>query len=296
MTVKTKQTEMDRLIGRYLRHLSNSVSENTKSSYKTDLVVFKDYIEGRGLSITAVTLEHLEDYAEYLKGKYAEATQSRRLQLVKYFFSYLEEIKYITENPAPILRLPKIPKREVVYLDLGEAKRLLKAIDKEQNEFLRLRDKAIILMILNHGLRVEEVERIKLTSIKGKTISVIGKGNKERTLILTDDVITAINEYLEVRFDIDSEYLFLSTRRRPMSKRAMQEMAYKYFNNAGLEGYSIHKLRSTAATLMSDRGVETSDIQEILGHESILTTKLYTSTTTTKKEQVAERMNGLFTS
>lgn len=296
MTAKAKKTEMDRLIDRYLRHLSNSVSENTKNSYKTDLIVFKNYIEGMGLSITEVTLEHLEDYAEYLKGKYAESTQSRRLQLVKYFFIYLKEIKYITENPAPILRLPKIPKREVVHLDLGEAKRLLKTIDKEQNEFLRLRDRAIILMILNHGLRVEEVERIKLTSIKGKTISVIGKGNKERTLILTDDVITAINEYLEVRFDTDSEYLFLSTWRRPMSKRAMQEMAYKYFDIAGLEGYSIHKLRSTAATLMSDRGIETSDIQEILGHESILTTKLYTSTTTTKKEQVAERMSGLFTS
>lgn len=296
MTAKAKKTEMDRLIDRYLRHLSNSVSENTKNSYKTDLIVFKNYIEGMGLSITEVTLEHLEDYAEYLKGKYAESTQSRRLQLVKYFFIYLKEIKYITENPAPILRLPKIPKREVVHLDLGEAKRLLKTIDKEQNEFLRLRDRAIILMILNHGLRVEEVERIKLTSVKGKTISVIGKGNKERTLILTDDVITAINEYLEVRFDTDSEYLFLSTWRRPMSKRAMQEMAYKYFDIAGLEGYSIHKLRSTAATLMSDRGIETSDIQEILGHESILTTKLYTSTTTTKKEQVAERMSGLFTS
>ena len=217
------------------------------------------------------------------------------LQVVKFFMGYLTEIRYIAENPSTILKLPKIPKRDVVHLTLKEARRLLRVIDKEGNDFLRLRDKAIIIMFLQHGLRVEEMSKVKISDIKDKTISIIGKGDKQRTLILTDDVITAIENYMEVRFDVDTDYLWLSTRKKQMSARGIQNMVYKYLDMANLKGYSVHKLRSSAATLMSDKGVETSDIKEILGHESIITTLRYTATTTTKKEQIAEKMNGLFT-
>lgn len=301
-----KPSEMDRLIQRYIKNLSDSVSEKTKIDYESDLNMFSEYLADNNLEIKLVTLEHLENYAEHLRTKpiksrgttkegYAPSSRSRMLQVVKFFMDYLTEIKYITSNPSEILKLPKIPKREIVYLTLKQAKKLLNAIDDEDNKFLRLRDRAIILMILNHGCRVDEMSKVKISDIKDKTIKIIGKGNKERTLILTDDVITAINEYKRVRFDVNTDYLFLSTRRQAMSKRAMQEMAYKYFDKAGLKGYSIHKIRSTAATLMSDNGIETSDIQEILGHESILTTKRYTATSRIKKEQIANKMNGLFT-
>ena len=296
-TLKTNQIEMDVLIQRYLKHLLNSVSQSTKDNYEIDLKILQEYMELNNLSITEIETEHLEDYSVYLQDvkNYAESTQSRKIQLVKYFFEYLKKIKYISENPATTLKLPKLPERNPVYLDLKEAKKFIGVINKEKNEYLRSRNNAIALILLNHGLRVAELTDMKLSNINGKTLSIIGKGNKERQIILTDDTITAINEYLQVRYDIDTDYLFLSERRKPINKRSVQLMITNYLEKAGLEGYSVHKLRHTAATIMSDKGVETSDIQEILGHADISTTKIYTHTTTTKKEQIAEKMNGLFT-
>lgn len=301
----TTQSEMDKLIQRYMNHLSDSVSDKTKDDYKSDLEVFKDYLESQGLKIKNVTLENLENYAEYLRTKpvkrgketqigYAPSTRSRMLQLVKYLFEYLNGIKYVAENPSVMLKLPKIPDRQPVYLDLYQAKLLLEVVDKERNEFLRLRDKAMLLTFLTHGLRVEEMANMKISDIKDDKLSVIGKGDKERVLILTSNVLKAIDEYLNIRFDVDTDYLFLSTRRKQIHKRTIQATVDKYLNNAGLMEYSTHKLRSTAATLMSDQGVQISDIQEILGHKDIATTKIYVDTSTVKKEQIAQKMNDLF--
>lgn len=291
------QTEMDILIQRYIKHLRNSVSDKTKQDYTIDLEVFQRYIEKKGLKITDVTIEHLENYAEYLQNikQYAESTQSRKLQVVKYFFEYLIEIKYITENPSITLKLPKIPKREPVFLELKEAQKLIKIINKEKNKYLRIRDRAMFLILINNGLRVSELANIKISDIKGKKLTVIGKGNKERSMNLTDDTLEAINDYLKIRPNVDTDIIFLSNRKKPIGIRTIQATGDKYFDKMNLEGYSIHKMRHTAASLMSDQGIETSDIQEILGHESIVTTKIYTHTTEKKKEMIAQKMNGLLT-
>lgn len=285
---------MDLLIQRYLNSLTNQ-SEKTINAYTRDLEMFNDYMDRENLSVLQATLDDLQGYVKYLKieKEYSEATMNRRLQLVKYLYKYLHRTKVITENPSEYLELPKIPERLPESLTLKEAKKLIKVIDKEKNEFLRLRDRAIILIFLNHGLRVAEVSNLKLQNIKGNVLKFIGKGNKERSIIMTTDVITAINEYLGVRFDVETDNLFISERKKPINTRTIQYTVEKYFNNAGLEGY-CHLLRHTSATLMLEQDIDPRSIQVILGHQNLKTTELYMKVTDKRKEYAANQMEGLF--
>src|SRR5699024_1381430 len=131
------------------------------------------------------------------------------------------------------------------------------------------------------GLRLSELSSIDINKIKGDTLSVIGKGNKERTIFLNQSCITAINDYISVRpADVnDKNALFISKRKNRLSNRAIQHMIDKYIEKSGLDTsiYSTHKLRHTAATLMYKYGnVDIRALQEILGHESVSTTQIYT--------------------
>lgn len=286
---------MDLLIQRYLNSLTNQ-SDKTISDYTRDLEMFNDYMDRENLTVLKATLDDLQGYAKYLKveKEYSEATMNRRLQLVKYLYKYLHRTKVITENPSEYLELPKIPERLPESLTLKEAKKLIKVIDKEKNEFLRLRDKAIVLILLNLGLRANEVTELKLYNIKGNVLKFIGKGNKERSVVMTTDVITAINDYLIIRPNTGSEFLFLSERKLPINKRTIQSTIEKYFEKAGLVG-STHLLRHTSATLMLEQDIDPRSIQTILGHANIKTTELYMKVTDKRKGQVAQKMEGLFT-
>lgn len=286
---------MDLLIQRYLNSLTNQ-SEKTVSDYTRDLTMFNDYMDRENLTVLQATLDDLQGYAKYLKveKEYSEATMNRRLQLVKYLYKYLRRTRVITENPSEYLELPKIPERIPESLTLNEAKKLIKVIDKGKNEFLRLRDRAMILIFLNHGLRVNEMTELKLQNINENTLKFIGKGNKERSIIMTTDVITAINDYLAIKPEIDSNYLFLSERKSPINKRTIQYMVEKYFKEAGLTG-TVHDLRHTSASLMLENGIDPRTIQTLLGHSDIKTTELYMKVTDKRKEFAANQMEGLFT-
>lgn len=286
---------MDKYIERYLNSLTNQ-SQRTIDIYTKDLEMFNDYMKQKELPIITATLDQLQGYAKYLKvvKGYSEATMNRRLQLVKYLYKYLHRTRVITENPSEYLELPKIPERLPESFTLKEAKKILRMVNKEKNEYLRVRDNAIVLIFLNHGLRVEELSKLKLSNINGSTLKFIGKGNKERSVIMTDDVITAIKDYLTVRPEVESDYLFISERKLPISKRTLQETVYKYLNKAGLEG-SVHLLRHTSATLMLENDIDPRTIQSVLGHADIKTTELYMKVTDKRKEFAAQKMNGLFT-
>lgn len=294
-----KQT--DKYIKRYLNSLTNQ-SQNTINMYTKDLEMFNDYINSENLSIVDIKLYDLQNYARYLKEyispttnrNFSESTMNRKLQLVKYLYKYLHRSRVITENPSEYLELPKIPERLPESLTLKEAKKLVRAINKERNEYLRIRDRAIILIFLNHGLRVNEMAELKIYNIKGNVLKFIGKGNKERSVIVTDDVKYAINDYFTVRPDTGSEYLFLSERKLPINKRTIQFTVEKYFEEAELEG-SSHLLRHTSASLMLENDIDPRTIQTILGHSDIKTTELYMKVTDKRKEYAANQMNGIFT-
>lgn len=213
-------------------------------------------------------------------GNYARA---RKVAALKSYFKFLQgKAKIIEDNPTLDLESPKINKRHPIYLTLDESVNLLSSLDGNSKNYYR--DYCILTLFLNCGMRLSELCSIKIDKIKGDTLTIIGKGNKERTVYLNEACIKAINNYLTVRDDSkciaeDKEYLLLSSRYKPINKRTVELLVKKHISNSGLtnEKYTPHKLRHTAATLMYKHGnVDIRSLQSILGHENISTTQIYT--------------------
>lgn len=211
--------------------------------------------------------------------KNSNRTKARKIACIRSFFKYLYSIvKLIPENPAIDLETTKKNSRLPVALTLDESKGMLNSISGSNEK----RDYAIITLFLNCGLRLSELIGIDIDKIKGDTLTVIGKGNKERTIYLNDVCVEAIENYLAVRPEANPGHekaLFISNRKTRFTQRGVQHMVDKYLNEAGLAGknYSPHKLRHTAATLMYQYGhVDIRALQELLGHESVSTTQIYT--------------------
>lgn len=177
-----------------------------------------------------------------------------------------------------------------MYLTLEESQKLLSSIESRNKE----RDYCIITLFLNCGIRLSELCNIKIDDIRKDILLVTGKGNKERSIYLNDSCLKSIDEYMKVRDEMtgikDPEYLFLSEQRTRINKRTVQRTVKKYIESAGLDPskYSTHKLRHTAATLLYKyANVDIRSLQEILGHENIATTTIYTHV---DEEQIREAL------
>lgn len=236
----------------------------------------------REVYLKGITIIDLHSYISYRDNERdnSSTTRARKISSLRTFYKYLTTVsKTLDENPTLELETPKMKKRNPVYLTLDESKILLNSIAQEKNLFMRLRDFAIVLVFLTTGLRLSELSSMNIDSIKGTEFSVIGKGNKERHVYMTEACKYAIDSYLKVRPDIEDENaLFLSNRKNRMSNRAIQHMIEKHLKIAGFDTtrYSTHKLRHTAATLMYREGVDIRTLQKVLGHTSIATTQIYT--------------------
>jgi integrase/recombinase XerD len=289
--------QMDESIQRYIYSLTKQ-SKRTIDTYTMDLKLFDDYVKSKKLDILTLTLEDLQGYSRFLRfdKKYAESTMDRKLQVVKYLYKYLTEtIEVLQVNPAKKLELPEIPERLPKYLTLKEAQRLIKVIDKEKNDFLRTRDKAIMMIFLNNGLRVSELADLNLDNIRGNKLIFKGKNNRERPAKLNNDTLTVLKEYLKIRPEVSHNHLFLSTHKKPISVGAVQYTVYKYLDIAGLKGYSTHKLRHSAAVIMLEQGVGIRTIQQLYGHKDVKTTEIYANVTGKLMDEASDKMDGLFT-
>lgn len=229
-----------------------------------------------------VDLNVLYEYLNYLnrgRGNSA-ATRARKITAVKSFFKYLcNKAKLLDTNPAIDLDYVKQPKQLPRYFTVDESIALLEAIDGEYKE----RDYCIITLFLNCGMRLSELVNINIQDIHGDFLTVIGKGNKERTVYLNDACVDALNKFLPIRKEqsataSDKFALFLSRLGKRISRRTVQWTVEKYVSKLGLDPhkYTTHKLRHTAATLMHQSGVDVRVLQEILGHEHLSTTEIYT--------------------
>lgn len=234
----------------------------------------------------ALSLQDFYSYLSYLDNDKSDlaSTRSRKISAIRSFYKYLfSEIEVIDTNISDKLTNPKISQRQPVYLTLQETEKLLETVKEEQNEFLKSRDLAIIFTFLTTGMRLSELVSVNLSDISGDHFNIIGKGNKERTIYLTSNCIDLIEKYIEVRNkyvkNIDIDALFISTRKKRISNRAVQSTIDKYLKKAGFDVsvYSTHKLRHTAATLMYKYGnVDIRALKDILGHANVSTTQIYT--------------------
>ena len=291
-------------------------SQNTVKEYNYDIAHFLKFIKFKfnltniedeekikEISITdmdleivsKITLQDIHSFLAYLKTTYNSkpATLARKTASIRVFFKYLcNKMKKIPINPAQDLETPKLEKRLPKYLNLEQSKELLKVASASNgtghgNHDNSERNFAMITLLLNCGMRLSELVGINISDIdfNDNKLNVIGKGNKERTIYLNNACVKALKAYLAVRPRDGIKYnsrdaLFLSEQKKRISNRTVQYVVKNELKLAGIEKYdkySVHKLRHTAATLMYKYG--NSDIralQELLGHESISTTEIYT--------------------
>ncbi len=206
--------------------------------------------------------------------------RARKIASLRSFYKYISvKLKLIDENPTAELESVKLRKSLPKYFTVEDCKELLSSIDGKN----AVRDYCIITLFLNCGMRLSELVNINYTDIKNDVLTVLGKGNKERTIYLNDACIKALEDYMVIRNEqnptaSDRYALFLSSRNKRISRRTVQTIVEKYVKKIGLDPhkYTTHKLRHTAATLMYQSGVDIRVLQEILGHEQLSTTEIYT--------------------
>lgn len=283
-------------------------SEKTVCEYLLDIRTFFRYFKNKEKAIEMTRSEFEEipiidvdlnlireikqgDILDFLVFSYSRdngaSTRMRKLSALRSFFKYLVVKKgYIDVDPTANVDAPKKPKTLPKYMTYEECVRLLETVKGDTESNTNVRDYAIIVLFLNTGIRLSELTGLNLQSVSSdlSVIKVKGKGNKERVVYLNDMAKNALADYLQVR--LDPKYirtsdiaLFLSSREQRISVKTVQWMVGKYFEMAGLgyKGLSVHKLRHTAATLMYQTGkVDIRVLKDILGHEQLNTTQIYT--------------------
>lgn len=289
-------------VQKFLTHMTviQNKSELTVNEYASDLRLFFRYLKKQKdsalktvdfneINITDIDVNFLNKinyndillFLNYCKveRKVSSRTLARKITVLKCFYKYLMHNKIVDSSPLSDLDTPKINKTLPKHLTLEQSRMLLNCIDGDHKE----RDFCILTLFLNCGLRLSELVGLNLNDIfdDGK-MNVTGKGNKQRIVYLNNACVQALKSYLKVRPHEgvkDRDALFISRNKQRISKRTVQHIVYQYLDKSGLsnQGFSAHKLRHTAATLMYQYGeVDVLLLKEILGHENLSTTQIYT--------------------
>lgn len=231
--------------------------------------------------VQSITLTDVYDYMSYLSRDRGlnNTSRARKVASIRSFYKYLtNKAKLLSVNPVQDLDPPRMKKSLPRYLDLDESVNLLDSVDGKNST----RDYCILTLFLNCGLRISELVSLNKTDVRGEQLRVLGKGNKERILYLNDACRQALDAWLVERNAlalVDQNALFVTLQnRRRISKAAVHKLVKKHLSAAGLDStqYSSHKLRHTAATLMLQNGVDVRTLQEVLGHDHLNTTQIYT--------------------
>ncbi len=304
--INIDNTDSPKILNEFLNYLETikGKSTNTINEYRKDLSIFfrflavyKGLVTNPKLEFDEIPINNIPD--EFIKGVtlmdlYAfltfveknrnnkTKTRARKVASLKSFFKFLQtKAKIIKENPALELEIPKTRKSLPIHLSLDESIQLLTNMNKNNKNYFR--DYCILTLFLNTGMRLSELCSVEIDKIKNDTLTIIGKGDKERTVYLNDACLKAINNYLNIRDDSkvtidEKKYLFISGKNRKVNQKTVELLVKKHITESGLTNskYTPHKLRHTAATLMYKHGgVDIRSIQGILGHENISTTQIY---------------------
>lgn len=290
-------------------------AERTLESYYIDLRLFLRYVKAvngdvapdtplNNIVISDIPLEYVRDFSKldvlnYLSYVATERnntakTRHRKLASLKVFYNCLyRDLNLIPEDPTKDVDYPKMHEHLPKFLTLDDCIRLLENMDKDDPYYYR--DYCIITLFLNCGMRLSELVGLNLQDINldERTMRLLGKGNKERIIHINDACASSIVQYVTERkpSPVEPNALFLSKRGTRITNRRVQQIVDNALRDSNLDhkGYSTHKLRHTAATLMYQHGkVDTLILKEILGHKSISTTEIYTHIS---NESVKEAMD-----
>lgn len=262
-----------------------ALSENTCSNYAHDVSDYCDFIERVRNKVfpDEISVEDIRSYLSSLKRKHISASSmSRKLSAIKSFHKFLINNHYVKQNVAKLISNPKQEKKLPVVLTVEEVDMILNVLTTENP--LELRNKTMIELTYSCGLRVSELINLKISDIhlKMNIIDVYGKGSKERIVPVGDEAISLIKEYLELgrpklANSKSRDYLFLNRNGLPLSRQMFFLIIKEKAKLAGItKEISPHKLRHSFATHLLERGLDLRLIQELLGHESISTTEIYT--------------------
>ncbi len=316
------ESSLPRVLDEFLNYIFTvkKRSENTINAYKVDLSIFFKYLKLRVYSTTHKGLDDIDisdininfikrikesdlnEFIDFLTLKRSNGIDSkaRKISSIKSFYRYLCETGQIEKNIVAKFEVQRIEKRTPLYLSLKESEVLLKSVTSD--EIFYKRDRCILTFFLHLGIRLSELCGINISdinyniAIKTITIEVLGKGNKKRVIPLNNTCIEILVEYLNYRKSLSHfieenslDALFISSKNCRINKRSVERIVKKYLQKADLDYKRINpcKLRHTAATLMYNHGnKDIFALQEILGHVSSETTKIYTHANINTKEMI----------
>ena len=281
-----KESDSNRLLDQFISHLrvERGLSENTVSSYSSDLVKYFNYLEKKKISPPVAGREDIAEYVGSIKKNngYSARTIARNISAIKMFYRFLISEGRLTDNPARLLDPVKLPGRLPGTLSHDEVERLLAVPD--QTTSLGQRDSAMLELLYATGLRVSELVGLHLVNVNLEPgfIRTVGKGSKERLVPMGDKAMDAIKLYLKYgRPDLIKEknapYLFLNSRGSSISRQGFWKIIKKYGIMAGItKKITPHSLRHSFATHLLEGGADLRSVQIMLGHSDISTTQIYT--------------------
>lgn len=261
-------------------------SKNTIIAYKENLLEFLDFIEVN--KIKKCTYDDIRKYIKELYDKkYTNSSICRQISCLRGFFKYLYNNNYIDDNPMLLISNPKMEKRLPKFLYYEDLEKILSTPDEKN--YLELRNLLIIELLYSTGVRVDELVNIKLSDIDfdARKIKILGKGNKERYVFFGTRCLDLINKYLSISRKIldvnNSEFLLLSKTGKKINSREVRNIINQEVEVSGLKiKISPHTFRHTYATHMLNEGADLRVVQELLGHENLSTTTIYTHLTNEK--------------
>lgn len=276
----------------YLKYLEyqKNYSMHTIESYRQDIVEYLEYLDENNIKLLKVNYDQIREYLKYLSNKKdINSTISRKISAMRGFYKYLQNNNKIENNPFSLINLPKKEKKLPRFFFYNELEELFNT--PRLNTPLGQRDRLILEMLYATGVRVSELVNIKVSDISSdNTIKILGKGNKERIVRFGDYCAEILKMYLNdghYKLNSSSDYLFLNNNGGPLTDRGVRYLLDKIISKTTIEKkISPHMIRHSFATHLLNEGCDILTVQELLGHESLTATSIYTHITNDRLKDV----------